>query len=91
MNTRAVTVTLPEWVWGRLATIAEDRQMKVSELIGSAIGGLLDGSSVRPRRAQPRVWSESDPDGRLKELMDEVNAARAAGWRAPHRSRGVVA
>jgi hypothetical protein len=80
-----VPVALPEWVWGRLASIAENRDVKIADVIAEQVGILLDGEATRT--AQPRVWAESDPDGRLKELMDEVAAARTSGWRAPRRTR----
>lgn len=81
-----VPVKLPRWVWGRLATIAANRGVKVADLLVEAIQGLMESQPQGAIR-RPRVWAESDPDGRLKELMDEVAAARTSGWRAPRRNR----
>lgn len=39
---KTVAVTVPEFVWGRLATIAEHRKVPVADLIGDAIWQILD-------------------------------------------------
>jgi hypothetical protein len=38
---KTVAVTLPEWMWGRLATIATHRGTDAADLVAVAIVGLL--------------------------------------------------
>lgn len=67
---KPVTVMLPEWLWGRLASIADRSGMTVGDVIATA---LLN--SVEPDR----------PLSRLQTLNAELSAARKSGWRAPRR------
>jgi hypothetical protein len=41
MSNKTIPVTLPEWMWGRLATIGTHRATPVADLIAVAIVGLL--------------------------------------------------
>lgn len=44
---KTVPVTLPDWVWGRAATIAEHRGVKVGDLIADGLMGVLDADTHR--------------------------------------------
>lgn len=79
---RTVPVVLPDYVWGRLASIAEFRGVKVADVIADALWETLR----HPRRdVQERALGPSGDN--LRMLSAELNAARAAGWRAPRRER----
>lgn len=41
-ETVTVPVRIPEWVWGRLATIAEHRQVRIADLIADGVWMVLD-------------------------------------------------
>lgn len=78
--TRRVEVILPEMVWGRLATIADKRGVKVADLIGDAIFDVIGGDpQVRP----PLDGSTGAPGRRLDVLDAAVKGARLGGYRAP--------
>lgn len=80
-----VRLTLPEKVWGRLASIADNRGSKVAELLVEA--ALRSTESDRVERARVQVASAPVVGGKLAELSAELKAARAAGYRAPMRGK----
>jgi hypothetical protein len=44
---KTLPVTLPDWMWGRLATIAEHRNTLAADLVAVAIVGLLKDDQHR--------------------------------------------
>ncbi|AAT90033.1 hypothetical protein ATY41_02785 [Leifsonia xyli subsp. xyli] len=47
MNEKTVPVTIPTWVWGRLATIAEHRGVTVGDLIADGVMAVLGADPGR--------------------------------------------
>lgn len=47
MKPRTIPVTVPEFVWGRLATIAEHNGRSVGDLIADGIWHVLDNDDHR--------------------------------------------
>jgi len=47
MTLKKVPVLLPAWMWGRLATIAEHRNVRVADLIEEGIAHVLDSDPDR--------------------------------------------
>jgi hypothetical protein len=82
---RKIPLVIPEYVWGRLATIAERRNTNVSALIGDAIADLVDSDPTYVANRRILAPPASTPHGRsqLDILNDELNAARTDGYRAP--------
>ncbi len=42
MTDKTVPVTMPDWMWGRLATISEFRKVPISELIAGALTKVVE-------------------------------------------------
>jgi len=84
MAGRTVPVTLPDRVWGRLASVAETNGVKVGDLIAAAILRELETPAQRPRHVPEVLAASNDP---LADVMHEIREARDAGWRAP-RGKG---
>jgi predicted DNA-binding ribbon-helix-helix protein len=63
MADRTVPVTVPDWVWGRLATIAEHRGCSVGALIAEGINGVLarDPNRLDELRMELRKVPSKDP------------------------------
>lgn len=86
MTARKIRFVIPEDYWGRLASIAERRHVDIPTVINSAL--------AREIREDARVRRQPDPlapKSNLDVLHDELNAARADGYRAPSSRRGRVA
>ena len=81
---KTVPVVLPEWIWGRLATIAANQKISTGEVIADAIMAVLqENPPVRKTRV-----SHLPGNSRLDALAAELSAARKAGYRVPgKRSR----
>ena len=47
MSLKTVPVSLPIWMWGRLATIADHRELRVADLIAEGIAHVLDSDPDR--------------------------------------------
>ncbi len=77
--TKTVPVTVPTWVWGRLATIAANRKTTVAALVADAVADIVNGTEdVRtPRRVH------LPGNDRLEQLRAELRAARLDGYRPP--------
>ncbi len=73
MNNKTIPVTMPDWLWGRLATIAEQRNQPIAGLVADALREVAD--------ANPRIKFERI--SRLGILERELVEARAAGIKAP--------
>ncbi|GAA3730356.1 hypothetical protein GCM10022239_03690 [Leifsonia bigeumensis] len=86
MVLRTVPVTLPEPVWGRLASIADRRGVKVADLIADAVQAVVSAPNHDVRAHLVPVMLPPVED-RLAELNRELNAARASGWHVPRRDR----
>ena len=71
MPARTIPVVLPEQVWGRLASLADNKHVSVSELLTDMLTASALGDPTRP----------------LDQLNNELSAARANGWRVPRRGR----
>lgn len=82
MSGKTVPVTLPEPVWGRLASIADRRGVTVADLIADAVQALVSAPAHDVRAHLVPVVVPEVHD-RLAELKAEVDAARESGWRAP--------
>lgn len=82
---KTVQLTLPDHVWGRLASMADTNGLSVADLVGDAVENLLE-PTARERREYKRVVVPTDS---LALLDFELSAARRAGWRAPIRGRRV--
>ena len=79
MSVKTIPVTVPEWVWGRLATIADNRHVSVAVVVEEAINTILEGAKeVRVPRVVHLEGNE-----RLEVLRAELVAARKAGYRSP--------
>lgn len=74
MTDLTVPIRLPQHVWARLASRADDDDTTVSALIAASIMRELEMPSPKP----PPV-DTSDP---LGDVMREIRKAQAAGWRA---------
>ncbi len=90
MSGKTVPVTLPEPVWGRLASIADRRGVTVADLLAGAVRALVSAPAHDVRAHLVPVVVPEVHD-RLAELDAELNAARASGWRVPNRSRKEIA
>lgn len=53
--TKRETVELPEWVWGRLATIADHRGVHVADLIADGIYHVLGKDPARLAQLQTEL------------------------------------
>lgn len=84
MTDRTIPVTLPELVWGRLASIADRRGVKVADLVGDAVVAVVS-SPAHDVRAHLVPVVLPPVEGRLAELKAELDAARLSGWRAPRK------
>lgn len=80
---KTVQLTLPDKVWGRLASMADTQGLKVADLLGDAVEDLLEPTAKERREYNRKVI----PLDRLALLNAEVSAARRSGWRAPVRGR----
>lgn len=80
---KTVQLTLPDHVWGRLASMADTSGLKVADLIGDAVEDVLEPTAKERRAYNRRVV----PVDRLAVLDAELSAARRSGWRAPVRGR----
>jgi hypothetical protein len=80
-----VKFTLPTEVWGRLASIADNRGVRVADLLSEAVGRVAERDRVE--RSRECVSSAPVVGGKLAELLVELRLARAAGYRAPVRGR----
>lgn len=81
-----VPLEMPDEVWGRLATLADTREVKIADLIAEAVKTLI-GDVVVSKRRRPR------PD-RVKatpEVLARVIAAHEAGmsWKTAAAQFGV--
>lgn len=74
---RHVTIEMPDHVWGLLATVADNRECAVADVIARAIAVEL-GSTVR---------LVGPPTDNLSILTAEVSAARRNGYRVPLRGK----
>lgn len=77
MTARKIPLTIPEEVWGRLATLAARRHTDVPSLIAVAIDLWVTGQSddLRTRRTKRRGLQ---PGSSLDALAEELYAARQA-------------
>lgn len=74
MGDLTIPIRLPERVWARLATRADDDGCTVSDLIAVSIMRELEIPITRPEPVDT-----SDP---LGQVMSEIRKAHADGWRA---------
>jgi hypothetical protein len=74
MKQQTVTVTLPEWVWGRAATIAEHRGVKVGDLIASAILGVLNSDTGRLQQLETELRQMRSIDPRTTNMKESAVA-----------------
>lgn len=72
---RTVPVTLPEEVWGRLASLADRRGVRVADLIAEAIEGMVPTAKLIGHRD----GETGAPGRRLDVLAAEVTAAHRSG------------
>ena len=83
MRFKTVTVTLPERVWGHLASIADIQGVQVADVLAHAVAAELKRS--------PRAPLDSDYvptfDSPLDELRYELKEATRSGWRVPRREK----
>lgn len=84
-----VNVTLPRSVWGRIASIADDRGITVQDLLVAAIGSVLQPRDRRERVLQ--ALYAGLPDGvvaeRTGELRQYVAQVRRAEGLPPVKDR----
>ena len=83
MRFKTVTVTLPERVWGHLASIADIQGVRVSDVLAHAIAAELKRSPRAPFDAD----YVSTFDSPLDELQYELREAARSGWRVPRRGK----
>lgn len=86
MTGKTVSVTMPDWMWGRLASIADKKHVKVGRLIEQLILAAINADAA----LRPPIHAEGDtglPGRRLDILDAELKSARASGWRAPYGPR----
>lgn len=71
-------VEFPEKVWGRLASIADNRDMSIAEVIVEAAQGILSQPRPESKCGLPHVKPKRDVRGRppVLDWQDEVVAAR---------------
>lgn len=50
-----VEVTLPDWVWGRLATIASHRGVQVADLVAAGVTDVLRSDTGRLEQLQTEL------------------------------------
>lgn len=85
--TSSRTVILPEKVWGRLVTRAEDRGVPVEEFIVAAVNQLITAQSVEERIVD--LVRVGFPDRaiaeRTGELLHRVAAVRRRAHLAPNK------
>lgn len=79
MSNRTVPITVPEFVWGRLATIADQKETTISDLLAEVIKNTIRGTTeVHVPTPVYGVGNE-----RLRQLSAEVSEARRNGYRPP--------
>lgn len=83
MRPVSVPVTLPSWLWGRLATIADHRHSSVADVIGTALLALVEGDAKIRQPIHDVLAGTGAPGHRVEVLASELRAARAASYRAP--------
>jgi len=91
MSSQTVAVTMPDWVWGRLVSVAEHRGVKVADLIASTLmDTIVSDPHIRaPRFIEQGAFADTGAPGyRAQRLAAEVDAARANGYRAPSYGKG---
>lgn len=85
-----VQIDLPDRVWGALALVADERGVKVSELVADAIRAA--GKPQQPRRRPKTRRTPSDPDRNPYADREPLRAAkdrelvrdlRERGWSLP--------
>lgn len=97
MTVKTISVKVPERTWGRLATIADNRGVLITDLLAEALDAVLasPGGRVSPESVVCPLPHKPAPlprvEGRLQELVSELRAARAEGYRSPSsRSQGAL-
>ncbi len=93
MERKTIPVLLPEVVWGKLATVADDRGVSVEDILTSAVMQLIAPSTVEERivqfaRAGYPDAVIADRTGQLVARVGEVR--RAAGVPANRFRRGAA-
>jgi predicted DNA-binding ribbon-helix-helix protein len=71
---KTVPVTLPEWVWGRLTTIAAHRDVTAGDLIASAIMGVLNADTGRLQQLETELRQMRSIDPRITINLKEKAA-----------------
>jgi hypothetical protein len=71
---KTVPVTLPEWVWGRLSTIADHRDTTSGDLIASAIMGVLNSDTGRLAQLETELRQMRSIDPRITINLKEKAA-----------------
>ncbi|GAB3616038.1 hypothetical protein GCM10027416_05950 [Okibacterium endophyticum] len=74
------TIEMPDRVWGRLATIAENRGLKVADVIAESITATVDHQATKIRR-QYRPVDEA--------VIDEIRELHALGHSSPEIGRRI--
>ena len=74
-QTMTVTVTLPGWLWWRVAKLAEKRNIPVAGFIADAIREKVDLNARHEKRLD-----------QFGVLQSELRAARREGFLTPHSS-----
>lgn len=72
-NDRTVTVQMPTWVWGRLATIASFRGVTTGDLVAEGISLILDRDGDRIRELKAELSTE-----RSRKIRRTLAAKRGA-------------
>lgn len=86
----AQTVILNERVWGRLATVADDRGVSIEDVLEAAIESLIKPATVEDRVLQ--LVRAGYPDriiaGTTGLLLERVRTIRRKARLAPNKYRG---
>lgn len=69
---KTVPVSLPDWVWGRAATIAEHRGVKVADLIAEGLMGVLNADQHRLAELEAELRKMRSVDPRTRSTRGMV-------------------
>lgn len=89
MSVKSVPVYLPEPIWGRLATVADDRGVSVEDILTTAVRQLIDPMTVEEQIVDlvRAGWPDKIIAAKTGQVLGRVARVRRAAHLPPNKFR----